>query len=68
MAKLTKAQMDLLVEAYTRGPWGVSCVDSYKPRQKLIELGLVKEHGSSAIILTDQGLTFLQEMDAELYP
>ena len=61
MTKLTKAQMDLLTDAAARGQRGVYAYESYKPRQKLVSLGLVEvSPGGTLVIITEKGFEFLR--------
>lgn len=64
IGKLTKAQIETLRESVSCCP----CVESYRPAQRLVELGLCTwtqgSFGASYLNITETGLATLKSLEA----
>lgn len=64
--KLTKAQKAFLVEVYSTGAKGTSCIDSYHPAKALVSHGLIEPRQSSfghtAYVATELGIEYVEAL------
>lgn len=65
MTKLTPPQWETLTETERGGEIGLHCVSSYKPAQKLVDLGLARWRREDYLVITPAGLAALRAKEPQ---